>query len=182
MRTALGFLLAIALCPLACATYREDLNRGQRMYEGNQYEHALALWRLLEDDTDSLSPTDRARYAYLRGMTDYRLGFRADSRHWLSIAKATDQAHPGGLVLAWHERLDESLADLNHAVYGAAERSSDSSAVEYGKVTPGDDAADAGTGTGSPLPPAPPSQPGHCRSNADCKTGEICDGKSCTPL
>jgi hypothetical protein len=117
-------------------------------------------------------------------MTDYRLGFRADSRHWLSIAKATDQAHPGGLVLAWRERLAESLADLNHDVYGAAERSSDSSAVEYGKATPSDDAADAGTGTGtgSALPLAPPSQRGHCRSNADCKTGEICDGKSCTPL
>jgi len=182
MRTALVFLLAIALCPLACATYREDLNRGQRMYEGNQYEHALALWRLLEDDTDSLSPTDRARYAYLRGMTDYRLGFRADSRHWLSIAQTTDQAHPGGLVLAWRERLEESLADLNHDVYGAAERSSDSSAVEYGKATPSDDAADAGTGTGSDLPPVPSSRSGHCRSNADCKTGEICDGKSCTPL
>ncbi len=186
MRTALVLLLAIALCPVACATYREDLNRGQRMYEENQYEHALALWRTLEDDTDSLSPTDRARYAYLRGMTDYRLGFRADSRHWLAIAKATDQLHAGGLSPAWHERLEESLTDLNQDVYGASARldAGNSHAIEYGKAAPVDgDAAGSGTagGTGSESP-LPPSAVGHCRSNADCKAGEICDGKNCTPL
>jgi hypothetical protein len=177
MRTALVLLLAIAVCPVACATYREDLNRGQRMYEENQYEHALALWRILEDDSDSLSPNDQTRYAYLRGMTDYRLGFRADSRHWLAIAKATDQAHPGGLGAAWHERLEESLTDLNHDVYGAAERldASNSHAVEYGKAAPAEGDVDAGAGTGT-------GTTGRCRSNADCKTGEICDGKSCTPL
>jgi len=187
MRTALVFLLAIALCPAACATYREDLNRGQRMYEENQYEHALALWRTLEEDTDSLSPADQARYAYLRGMTDYRLGFRADSRHWLALAKASDQIHPGGLSSEWRERMDQSLGDLNQDVYGAAE-ASNSRAIEYGKAAPTDGAGtvDAGSGSspGAELPPPlpPPSQRARCSSNADCKTGEVCDGKSCAPL
>jgi hypothetical protein len=185
MRTALVLFLALALCPVACATYREDLNRGQRMYEENQYEQALALWRVLEADSDSLSPSDRARYAYLRGMTDYRLGFRADSRHWLAIAKASGQAHPGSLSSVWQERLEQSLTDLNQDVYGAAEKldASDQHAIEYGKAAPGDGdhAVDAGVNSGSELP-LPPSQRGRCRSNADCKTGEICDGKSCTPL
>src|SRR6188768_2443895 len=112
MRTFLVVLLATALGPIGCATYREELNRGQRMYEQNQYEHALALFRVLEADSDSLRPDDQARYAYLRGMTDYRLGFRADSRHWLSIAKAANQAHGGGLSAAWQERLEASLTDL----------------------------------------------------------------------
>jgi hypothetical protein len=180
MRTALVFLLAIALglSPLACATYREDLNRGQRMYEENQYEHALALWRILEDDTDSLSPSDQVRYAYLRGMTDYRLGLRADSRHWLAIAKVRDQAHSGALSAAWQQRLDESLADLNQDVYGSAQKvdAGNAQAVEYGKAAPADadHAVDAGSGSGSGS--------GRCRSNADCKTGEICDGKACVPL
>jgi len=178
MRSALVLLpaLALGLCPLACATYREELNRGQRMYEENQYEHALALCRILEDDADSLSPTDQARYAYLRGMTDYRLGLRADSRHWLAIAKVTDQTHAGALSAAWQQRLDESLSDLNQDVYGSAQNAhaNDAQAVEYGKATPtdGDHAVDAGSGLA----------PGRCRSNADCKTGEICDGKACTPL
>src|SRR6188768_1721484 len=109
MRTGLGFLLALALGSTACVTYREDLNRGQRMYEENRYEHALALWRGLERDADSLSETDQARYAYFRGMTDYRLGFRAEARHWLAIAKATDQAHAGGLRAEWQERMEQSL-------------------------------------------------------------------------
>jgi hypothetical protein len=84
-------VLAFALSLAACSTYREHLNRGQRLYDENQYERALAIWRVLEGDMDSLSFNDQARYAYLRGMTDYRLGFRPDSRHWLAVAKAVEQ-------------------------------------------------------------------------------------------
>jgi hypothetical protein len=186
MRSVLVFLSLTALATAGCATYREELNRGQRMYEENQYEHALALWRILEDDLDSLSPSDRARYAYLRGMTDYRLGFRADSRHWLALAKVTDQAYAGSLSAAWEERLEQSLTDLNQDVYGAAEKAdaSGAHAIEYGKAGPNDaDAVDAGsTSGGASQVPVPASPSGHCRSNTDCKKGEICDGKSCTPL
>jgi len=177
MRHALVFLLVIALFPVACATYREDLNRGQRMYEENQYEHALALWRVLEDDADSLSVNDQARYAYLRGMTDYRLGFRADSRHWLGIAKATEEAHAGGLSVEWKERLEQSLTDLNKDVFGGAERfdNSGSRAVEYGKDAPSDPGSvppDAGS----------PREAGRCQRNSDCPSGQICDGKWCSAL
>jgi len=117
----LAALVALAL--VACSTYREDLNRGQRLYEENQYEHALAIWRLLEQDMDSLSTNDQARYAYLRGMTDYRLGFRPYARHWLGIAHSIDKEHPGGLNQEWRDRLDKSLADLNNDVYGGSEKS-----------------------------------------------------------
>ena len=86
MRSWLLVLLALAVG--GCATYREDLNRGQRLYEENEYERALSIWRVLEEDRDSLSLQDQARYAYLRGMTDYRLGFRPDARHWLAVAKS----------------------------------------------------------------------------------------------
>ncbi len=85
-------LLALALCPVACATYREDLNRGQRMYEENKYEHALALWRVLEDDSDSLSPTDSGSYAYLRGMTDLSFGLPCR----LSALASDRQGHGSG--------------------------------------------------------------------------------------
>jgi len=49
--------LSIALANLlvSCATYRQELNRGQRLYDSNEYERALALFRVLEADTDSLS-------------------------------------------------------------------------------------------------------------------------------
>jgi hypothetical protein len=119
---SLGLALVFSLAAMGCTTYREDLNRGQRLYEENQYEHALAIWRLLEPDTDSLSQNDQARYAYLRGMTDYRLGFRPYARHWLAVARSIEKEHPGGLNQEWHDRLDKSLADLNNDVYGGSER------------------------------------------------------------
>ncbi len=144
------------------------------MYEENKYENALALWRVLESDTDSLSLNDQARYAYLRGMTDYRLGYRPDSRHWLAIAKATEQEHAGGLSVEWKERMEQSLADLNQDVYGGAERfdKSTSTAVEHTTAVPSD----------SPGTPASTLPKRGCRSNADCASGMICDGKDCTPL
>jgi hypothetical protein len=115
MRNAAGLL---ALLLASCVTYREDLNRGQRLYDESQYERALAIFRVLEADQDSLSPPDRARYFYLRGMTDYRLGFRRDARHFLALAKATEHEHPGGLAPEARERLEKYLGELNREVYG----------------------------------------------------------------
>ena len=179
MRSALGLVLTVALALTACATYREDLNRGQRMYEENQYEQALALWRGLEEDADSLSVNDQARYAYLRGMTDYRLGFRPDSRHWLAIAQATEAAHPGGLSVEWKERMTQSLDDLNKDAYGGGERfdTSQSKAIETTTSAPGDKSNVVPASA-----PNPSAKPGACRANADCPAGQICDGKWCTPL
>jgi len=115
-------LFALAtLLALGCVTYGEDLNRGQRHFEGSEYERALAVFRVLEKDVDSLSATDRARYSYLRGMTDYRMSYRADARHWLALARALDQATPGGLQDPWKERMQEALKDLNNDVYGGGE-------------------------------------------------------------
>jgi hypothetical protein len=147
-------LFAVLLLALgACSTYREHLNRGQRMYDENEYERALAIWRNLEPDVDSLSPNDQARYSYLRGMTDYRLGFRPDARHWLAMAKAFDQANPGGLSSDWKSRTDEALADLNKEVFGGSEKTApaDSAAAP---------AAPAEATSAAPLPSmtaAPPS-------------------------
>src|SRR5688572_14915828 len=129
MRFPLVVLVLATLCVGACATYQEDLNRAQRLYHENEYERALSIFRVLEEDTDSLSLNDQARYAYLRGMTDYRLGFRPDARHWLAIAKATEQEHPGGLSPDWKQRMEEALNDLNRDVFGGAEVGADSTST-----------------------------------------------------
>jgi Cys-rich repeat protein len=162
MRPVLACLLALALA--ACATYREDLNRGQRLYEENEYEHALAIWRLLEEDMDSLELTDQARYAYLRGMTGYRLGFRPDARHWLAIAKAIEQEHPGGLSPQWKQRLEEALADLNRDVFGGAE------------LLPAPGAAPPPPPPGMPPGPVAPAQ---CAADTDCPPGARCQTGIC---
>jgi len=140
-----------ALFLFGCSTYREDLNRGQRLYEENQYEHALAIWRVLEADTDSLSRNDQARYAYLRGMTDYRLGFRPYARHWLGMARAIDKESPGGLNQEWRDRMEKSLADLNNDVYGGAERF-DKNSETFVDTTAKPEGA--GTAPGAPGAPA----------------------------
>ncbi len=147
-------LAAVALGVLVggCATYREDLNRAQRLYSENEYERALAILRVLEEDADSLSIHDQSRYAYLRGMTGYRKGYRFDARHWLAVAKAIEQEHPDGLSAEWKSRLEEALNDLNKDWYGGADAldSSTSTATERTR-TVGDD--------GTPVDPeGPPAE------------------------
>jgi hypothetical protein len=161
-KSALTFVLGLLLA--ACATYREDLNRSQRFYEENEYERALAVLRALEHDRDSLSLNDQARYAYLRGMTDYRLGFRADARHWLALAKATEQEHPGGLSQPWKQRLEDALNDLNRDVFGGAPRGEPASGV----VAPNGAATDA-------------AAPQPCTADSDCSLPNVCESGQCVP-
>jgi len=149
------FAALAAVVLVACTTYREDLNRGQRLYEENQYEHALAIWRLLEDDMDSLSANDQARYAYLRGMTDYRLGFRPYARHWLGIAHSIDKEHPGGLNQEWRDRMTKSLDDLNNDVYGGSERFDKSSPASVEKAPVEDAGPPPSTESAPSSPPNP---------------------------
>jgi hypothetical protein len=111
-----------ALVPLAvagCSTYRDELARSQHAFDENQHESALAILRMLELDTSHLDPDEQARYAYLRGMTDFRIGYKADARHWLAVAKAMDEKRPGLLSEEWRTRLDQSLAELDAQVWTA---------------------------------------------------------------
>lgn len=117
MRSALVVLSLVAVT--GCATYHEDLVRGQRAYEANEHERALAVFRMLEPDTSHLTAQERAEYAYLRGMTDYRIGYKADAHHWLAIAKAMEDQTPGTLQGEWKPRMEEALTALNEEIYGS---------------------------------------------------------------
>lgn len=168
----IAFALAVsALLALGgCATYKDDLQRAEKHYAENQFEQALALFRVLEDDLDSLSPADQARYAYTRGMTDFRLSalaisgsgvadprraFRMNSRHWLAVAAATEKASPGGLTGDEKTRLEETLADLNRDVYGGSDVLPDATATPAASGTPA-----AGSAAPTAAPAAPPASSG----------------------
>jgi hypothetical protein len=161
---ALTALLGLAVL-LGCSGERAALLRGQRYYEDNQFERALSVWRDLERHEPSLTPSDFARYAYLRGMTDYRLGFHADARHWLGLAKVTEQQHPGALDGAWLPRLDGALADLDRESFGMpagnadAVQSIDAPASDAPLTTPAPPGGPASSGTAAPgaAAPAPPA-------------------------
>lgn len=118
VRIAAGLGIAALLGSAGCTTYRDNLTRGERLYQQNQFDQSLAVWRLMERDVDALTRAEQARYAFLRGMTDYHLGFRSDARHWLAIAQAIDQHEAGGLAPEARTTLQTTLDELNREVYG----------------------------------------------------------------
>jgi len=155
-------LALIALLP-SCSGERTALLRGQRYYDDNQYERALSIWRDLERHERELAPPDFARYAYLRGMTDFRLGFHAEARHWLALAKVTEQAHPGGLDGAWLPRLDGALAELDRETFGLPEGNTDS--VQSIEAPDSTLPAEPTPGAPAPPPPGPPAPPAGSNPN-----------------
>jgi hypothetical protein len=112
-------LLALALAsPLfACNTYHAELAGSERAFNANDYERTLVISRDLELDARRLSPQDQARYAWLRGMAHYRLGHRADARHWLAAARAIEDTNPGSLSPDAKQKAGETLDELNAVVY-----------------------------------------------------------------
>jgi hypothetical protein len=113
---AMLFVLA-SLGTGACATYHDQLARGQRAFEQNDHDRTVALLRDLEPDLKHLTVQEQAHYAYLRGMSDYRIGYKPDARHWLAIAKAYEDTVPGVLPADWKARTNEALEELNEVVY-----------------------------------------------------------------
>jgi hypothetical protein len=158
--SAIGFplLLSSSFAALgACATYEDDLMRGQTAFEQSEHERALAIFRALEQDTERLSVVGRAHYAYLRGMTDYRIGYKSEARHWLAIATALGQKTPGSLPPEWEKRMTESLEELNEEVFAGGVAALSNTAPTKGKTADGDepDAASEPSVTPAPAQGAP---------------------------
>jgi hypothetical protein len=127
-------MLMVLLAGAGCQTYQDDLSRSQRAFEQNEHERAIALLRQLEPDAPRLSVTEQAQYAYLRGMTDYRIGYKVDARHWLALARSLDDETPGVLPQDWKARMADALKELNEAVYGGGTES-----LSNAKQKPGED-------------------------------------------
>ena len=108
------FILA-AFC--SCTHYSGQLERAQGYYEQNQYDRALAIFRRLDAHREQLDEGSQLRYFYLRGMIDYRLGYRTDARYWLGLASSRQTRVDLELELDEKERLSLALANLNQSVY-----------------------------------------------------------------
>jgi hypothetical protein len=150
---ALALVSLTALASSGCATYHDDLVRGERAYEAAEDERALAIFRSLETDTNRLSDSERTHYAYLRGMTDYRIGYKAEARHWLSVAAALEQLTPGSLPAEWTKRLNESLKEMNEEVYTAGIESLSNAAAVKAKATDEDSTSGDSDSHADPEPP-----------------------------
>jgi hypothetical protein len=112
-------VVLLSLLAASCMTYRDQLARGQRAFELDDHDRTLAILRDLEPDVHRLTLPEQAQYAYLRGITDYRIGYKSDARHWLAIAKAHEDTSPGLLPADWKARTNEALEELNEVVYSA---------------------------------------------------------------
>ena len=180
--SAFVFGFVVACLAGACATYRNDLARAREHYKASEFDKSLALLRVLEDDLDSLTPSERAEYADPRGMTDYRLAeltrategpddpraaYRMHARHWLALAAAIEKSQPQALAEADRKRLDDTLAKLNRWAVGGEEPS----------PSPELSSSEAGSNP----PPSGSSAPaaGRCKRDAECGESEICEGGSC---
>jgi hypothetical protein len=117
MRIASLALLASLVTVAGCATYETQLQRSEEHFTHDEHEFALANLRQLDADWTSFDVRDQARYCYLRGMTDYRIGFKADARHWLAVAMEIDKDHPGALVPSERSLVNDKLAELNAVVW-----------------------------------------------------------------
>ena len=117
MQKVRALVLLAALLASACSTYRDQLARGQQAFGQNEHDRALAILRDLEPDMTHLTLPEQASYAYLRGMSDYRIGYKADARHWLALAKAHEDRSPGVLPADWKARTNQALEELNNVVY-----------------------------------------------------------------
>jgi hypothetical protein len=111
--------VCLASCLAGCTTYRDELVRAQGAYDANEHEMALAIERAIEPNAPYLRPAERTRYFYLRGMTDFRIGYRGEARHYLAIARAMEEENPGALPADWKNRLTETLSTLNTEVYSS---------------------------------------------------------------
>ncbi len=113
-----------------CTTYRDELVRAQNAYDANEHETALAIERAIEPNAPYLNPSERARYYYLRGMTDFRIGYRSEARHYLAIARAMENENAGALPAEWKTRMNETLLTLNTEVYSSGLASLSTAEVE----------------------------------------------------
>jgi hypothetical protein len=153
--------LLFALLSAGCATYQDDLARGETAFEASEHERALAIFRALEPDTNRLSEPDRAHYAYLRGMTDFRIGYKSEARHWLVIAAALEQQTPSSLPSEWTKRLTDALKELNEEVYTSGVESLTNSAEPKAKARDDGPASDSDSAGDEPRRKPKPKAPKH---------------------
>ncbi|MBX3269354.1 MAG: hypothetical protein KF729_03785 [Sandaracinaceae bacterium] len=110
--TGIATLTLFSLACVGCAAVADDLRRAEQSYEAARYENARVWLRDLEGDAPGMDVEMRARYFYLRGMTEYRLGHRADALHYLAVAREIAGDGGAGLRPEWRQLMDRTLSEL----------------------------------------------------------------------
>jgi hypothetical protein len=105
--------LALASClALGCTSPATDLRSAQDLYRDARYEQAAAWLDALEPELQGMSKAERARFYYLRGMSAFRLGQRADALHYLALAQVLFTDAPDDVPPPWRPVLERTLEAL----------------------------------------------------------------------
>jgi hypothetical protein len=110
VRIAVAALLACSFA--GCAAVAEEMRRAEASYEQARYQNTLIWLTDLEDDAPGMDQEMRARYFYLRGMTEYRLGHRQNALHYLAVAREISGDQGAGLRPEWRQIMDTTLTEL----------------------------------------------------------------------
>jgi hypothetical protein len=97
---------------VACGAAAGTLRRAEESYEQARYETTLSWLVDLEPDAPSLDHDQRARFFYLRGMTEYRLGHRSEALYYLAVAREVAGDDGTGLRREQQELLARTLTEL----------------------------------------------------------------------
>src|SRR5688572_29317030 len=97
---------------LGCTSAATDLRSAQDLYRDARYEQAAAWLDALEPELQAMSSAERARFYYLRGMSAFRLGQRADALHYLALAQVLFTDAPDEIPPPWRPVLERTLEAL----------------------------------------------------------------------
>jgi hypothetical protein len=104
---------AVAVAGAACANYADQLGRAERHYQNARYEASMANLEDLDPHLAALSRDERARFAFVRGMTHLRLDQRPDARHWLALAREEAREAPAALNDDARATIERALVELD---------------------------------------------------------------------
>lgn len=110
MRRSLAALLVLVLA--ACAATASEMRRAEEAYDQARFDAARTWLVDLEDDAPAMEAPMRARYFYLRGMAEYRLGRRLEALHYLAVAREIAGDNGRGLRDEQRELLARTLGEL----------------------------------------------------------------------
>jgi len=111
LRSRLAIVL-VSLALGACGAASAELRRAEQSYEQARYENALSWLADLEPNAPNLGRDERARYFYVRGMTEYRLGHRPEALHYLAVAREVSGEDSNGLRPEQRDLMTRTLAEL----------------------------------------------------------------------
>lgn len=97
---------------VGCTAVRDDMVRAETAYDQARYEDTRVWLTDLEDDAPSMDVESCARYYYLRGMTEYRLGHRGPALHYLAVAREVAGDQGAGLRPEWRQIMERTLGEL----------------------------------------------------------------------